>query len=176
MDAVRPELSQRFWPNVDRGPDCWLWKASRDRTGVGQFRVGSRMLRAHRVAWELVLGSPPPRFLRHGCGYLACVRPDHMVAADRRHGPTNLARTREMRFASFVDKGPACWLWIGSVNHIGHGQFDVYVDGKRHVVSAHRVAWESANGSLPAGVAVDHTCSTNRCVNPEHLRLRTYGR
>lgn len=132
------------------------------------------MLRAHRVAWELAVGTPLPRFLRHGCGNLACVRPDHMVAADSRHGPINLARTREKRFAAFVDKGPDCWLWTGSVNHVGHGQFfDLWADGKRHMVGAHRVAWELANGPLPAGVAVDHTCGTNRCVNPSHLTLRT---
>lgn len=173
VDAGRSGFSQRFWPNVQRGPDCWLWKASLDRTGVGQFRVGNTMMRAHRVAWELVLGSPPPRLLRHGCGDLACVRPDHMIAADDQHGPKNLARTREKRFATFVDKGPDCWLWTGSVNHVGHGQFHLSVGGKRHTVGAHRVAWELANGPLPARTAVDHTCGTSRCVNPSHLTLRT---
>ena len=95
-----------------------------------------------------------------------------MVTADRRHGPTNLARTWERRFTSFIDKGPECWLWTGSANHVGHGQFDTYVNRKRHVVGAHRVAWELAFGAIPAGLAVHHTCGTNRCVNPSHLALR----
>ena len=172
MDAADPGLSKRFWAKVNKSPDCWLWTASRTGIGVGQFRVGDEMWAAHRVAWSLVSGTPAPRCLRHGCGNLACVRPDHMVTADRRHGPTNLARTWERRFTSFIDKGPECWLWTGSANHVGHGQFDTYVNRKRHVVGAHRVAWELAFGAIPAGLAVLHTCGTNRCVNPSHLALR----
>jgi hypothetical protein len=149
MDAADPGLSKRFWAKVNKSPDCWLWTASRTGIGVGQFRVRDEMWAAHRVAWSLVLGAPVPRCLRHGCGNLACVRPDHMVTADRRHGPTNLARTWERRFTSFIDKGPECWLWTGSANHVGHGQFDTYVNRKRHVVGAHRVAWELHSAQFP---------------------------
>ena len=40
-------------------------------------------------------------------------------------------------------------------------------------ISAHRLAWEMANGCIPAGMQVLHRCDEPRCCNPEHLFLGT---
>ena len=37
--------------------------------------------------------------------------------------------------------------------------------------SAHRVAWEEANGPIPEGRCVLHTCDNRRCINLDHLYL-----
>ena len=37
----------------------------------------------------------------------------------------------------------------------------------------HRVAWEAAYGPIPDGLAIDHICRNQRCINIEHLRLLT---
>lgn len=36
---------------------------------------------------------------------------------------------------------------------------------------AHRVAWEDANGPIPAGMHIHHTCGNKLCVNVDHLMV-----
>jgi DNA-binding CsgD family transcriptional regulator len=169
----RSTIEKRFWSKVVKGPECWLWTAARFRTGSGQFRVGQKMLQAHRVAWELTYGSPPPALLRSTCGNLECVRPDHHVPADRMGGATSLARTADKRFDAMVEKGPGCWLWTGSVTRMGYGQFGVMLaPGHRRMIPAHRFAWEQAWGAIPDRVDVLHVCGNRNCVRPDHLTLR----
>ena len=177
MGGMRPNLASRFWANVERGPGCWLWTASTVRTGRGQFRVGSKVRQAHRLAWELTYGSAPPGMLRTACGNLRCVRPDHQLVTERKVGPNNLARTVDVRFEAMVERGAGCWLWTGTVDHTGFGAFSVDVAGQgRRILRAHRVAWERAHGPIPGGAEVVHRCGTRHCVRPDHLVLRVGGR
>jgi hypothetical protein len=91
MDA---NTLSRFWSKVDKnGPvlvpalgPCWVWTASRFRTGYGQFRLGPRIQLAHRVAWLLTNGAWPRECALHRCdgGALGCVRPDHLFDGSRR--------------------------------------------------------------------------------------------
>lgn len=85
----RPDLDQplevRFWSKVDKGGPfgCWVWTASLNSTGYGQFIVmrGKRGYPrpAHRVAWELIRGPVAVgHVLDHLCRNRACVRPDHL--------------------------------------------------------------------------------------------------
>lgn len=80
----------RFWSKVVKVPDgCWLWTASKVR-GYGQFRVTIargkyRMLKAHRVAYELCKGPIPEGLpLDHLCRVPACVNPDHLEIVSAR--------------------------------------------------------------------------------------------
>jgi hypothetical protein len=38
---------------------------------------------------------------------------------------------------------------------------------------AHRMAWEAANGPIPGGMILMHTCDNPPCCNPEQLKLGT---
>jgi hypothetical protein len=80
----------------------------------------------------------------------------------------------EDRFWSKVDKsgGPdACWPWIAGKQQQGYGVFSR--DGKS--ANAHRVAFDLANGPIPAGLFVCHTCDNPPCCNPAHLFSGTHS-
>lgn len=72
------------------------------------------------------------------------------------------------RFWSKVDKTDSCWIWTASLNAYGYGQFR---PGARRLppVVAHRYAYESLFGPIPAGLQLDHLCRTRACVTPAHL-------
>jgi hypothetical protein len=46
----------RFWARAGRGDDlsCWWWLGSLTHNGYGQFSLGTRTVRAHRFAYELL--------------------------------------------------------------------------------------------------------------------------
>ena len=82
---------------------------------------------------------------------------------------TSKRPTAEDRFWSKVDRTGDCWLWTAGKFGGGYGAFKMC--GK--VRLAHRVSYEWANGTIPAGLDLDHMCHVRACVNPEHLRLAT---
>lgn len=57
MPRSKLTLAQRFWRFVDRSGGveaCWPWRGYVNPNGYGYFRVGKRVVRAHRVALALV--------------------------------------------------------------------------------------------------------------------------
>jgi HNH endonuclease len=75
----------------------------------------------------------------------------------------------EDRFFARVNKTEGCWLWSGSLNAAGYGQFSSSsIEGYRSTL-AHRVSYIIAKGPIPTDLLLRHTCDTPACVNPDHL-------
>ena len=79
--------------------------------------------------------------------------------------PHSLSEKALQRFLAKVSANQdGCWMWIGTKNHRGYGQFYL---GRQ--VPAHRAAYGHYVGPIPDGFDVDHLCRVRSCVNPMHL-------
>ena len=68
-----------FWRRVVKTETCWLWDGTVGRGGYGVFKFRSQITRAHRWAYEHVIGAIPDGLvLDHLCRVLTCVRPNHL--------------------------------------------------------------------------------------------------
>ena len=71
-------LGERFWSKVELTEGCWNWTAGTSH-GYGHYSIGKRTHKAHRLAYESVVGPIPDGLtLDHLCRNRACVRPDHL--------------------------------------------------------------------------------------------------
>ncbi len=79
----------------------------------------------------------------------------------------------EKRLRAYTKEDPktGCHLWTGARDPGGYGRMGLPHTSR----AAHRVAWEVANGPIPAGMHVLHSCDNPRCCNPEHLKLGTHA-
>lgn len=90
----------------------------------------------------------------------------------RRTGDPNTEVTRhystpEAAFNARTVRVGECLVWAGSRTDLGYGL--ISVGGRLEMT--HRYAWERANGPIPYGIEVDHSCLNRACCEVGHLRL-----
>ena len=97
----------------------------------------------------------------------------HYMAFRRNGDPTLIlqvqhhGKTAAERLEIHTKRGPGCWEWTGLRNPAGYGL--TRYEGRARL--AHRVAYQLANGPIPAGMFVLHRCDNPACVRLDHLFL-----
>lgn len=66
-----------------------------------------------------------------------------------------------------VDQGN-CRVWR-TPKKFGYGYISIHNQNQL----AHRVAWESAHGPIPAGLVIDHLCHNRACIKVQHMAVVT---
>jgi hypothetical protein len=94
--SVPSQGDPRFWSRVDASGDCWIWLGFRStKGGYGELTIARRRVRAHRFAYEEVVGPIAPGLeIDHLCCNTACVNPDHLEPVTREE---NLRRRGQRR-------------------------------------------------------------------------------
>ncbi len=79
MSRKNYTVAEQFWGHVRTGPNCWEWTATKNWNGYGLMQVRNKVLRAHRVSWELHRGPIPHGMdVLHRCDNPQCTNPDHL--------------------------------------------------------------------------------------------------
>lgn len=64
---------------------CWIYTHKFSQYGYGVFYYQGSTLKAHRVAYELLVGPiENGKVLDHLCGVKSCINPEHLEAIDQR--------------------------------------------------------------------------------------------
>lgn len=79
-------------------PGCIVWTGSLAGGGYGHMRVGGRMVKTHRYAWERANGPiPDGMVLDHMCWERACCNVEHLRLATPAQNAQNRAGVRSGR-------------------------------------------------------------------------------
>lgn len=94
---ISTKVFNRFMAKVQKPNDngCWLWTACKNELGYGDFGVGGKNLKAHRVSYQLFVGEiPDGLFILHSCDTPSCVSPFHLRTGNNQDNVNDMISRR----------------------------------------------------------------------------------
>lgn len=102
MPALTPVEVERFWSHVASTPEdprgCTrVWDGYLNPKGYGQFSVGGREYKAHRVSARLSGLDIDGLVVRHACDNPKCVTPEHLVTGTTADNNADMVQRGRLR-------------------------------------------------------------------------------
>lgn len=96
-------VEDRYWWYTVKGEkvgDCWSWTGSTDDAGYGRLRIGTKLVGAHRLSWEIHNGPiTGGLWVLHHCDNPPCTNPRHLYLGTRLDNVRDMhARNRAFAF------------------------------------------------------------------------------
>ena len=112
MSDFKSTVAERWKKYVHRRQDhqCWPWTGSKAvRGGYGQLNDRKKLLKAHRLAWELHFGPIPEELLvRHMCHNPECCNPTHLLLGTDKDNSQDAVRAKRNVLPP-LRKGEECY-------------------------------------------------------------------
>lgn len=89
-------LKERFWDKVEKNSinECWIWKGAVSH-GYGVAWHNGKLIRAHRLSYEINFGNIPPKLLvLHKCDNPVCVNPQHLWLGNQQDNMNDMKNKR----------------------------------------------------------------------------------
>lgn len=86
----------RYIPVTESG--CWLWIGTYSSKGYGWATFSRKMIKAHRLAFELFVGPiPDGKLVLHRCDVRCCVNPNHLFIGTAQDNSDDAVRKGRIR-------------------------------------------------------------------------------
>ena len=108
-----------FWANVDKQSEteCWPWKGRPTKVGgYGVLLRTHKLIRAHRLSWEIHYGPIPAGNGYHGicvcheCDNPICVNPDHLFLGSQQQNIDDMVNKERRKGHYIGEKNPSAHL------------------------------------------------------------------
>lgn len=90
----------RFWSQVDvlTTDECWDYQGAINSTGRGNFSIGHKNIKAHRMAWILIKGEIPDGLcVLHHCDNGKCCNFSHLFLGTIQDNVTDMIKKGRQR-------------------------------------------------------------------------------
>ena len=96
----RKPIEERIEKFVEIDNGCWMWLGSKDKLGYGRILRYEGSWLAHRIVYELLIGSIPSNLeLCHTCDIPSCVNPFHKFIGTQKENIQDAAKKGRMHKA-----------------------------------------------------------------------------
>lgn len=97
MPPGKKPVEERFWLYVEKCEgECWWWRGCLTYSGYGQIKNSGKMVRSHRLSYELHHPLTKPiddikLCVLHSCDNPKCVNPAHLSLGTHQDNMTDMA-------------------------------------------------------------------------------------